>query len=162
MRTLLCLLRLSLAAALRGPWAGKAWDPCFRPLTEITGFHRDLSVFSEQLLVRMRRAPMVGHDSFGVMPCVAPDNGLWLEFGAVQKSERGSKCEAQLLMGSLSHGPAWSGVFVGSTIRRLSLFRRTHKATRREPNPVVHGFDSFRYAAVLLGSSAAAAAVAAL
>jgi len=94
---------LSLARALRGPYAGLAWDACVQPRQETVGWHRNLEIFAEAVLGAMRRAPKVGADSMGVLPCVARDDGLWLEFG----------------------------VYKGGTIRKIARFRNITRREER-------------------------------
>ena len=89
--------------ALRGPWAGMPYDPCFQPPSSVIGYHSDLATFAENLLTAFRHAPLTGLDSLGVLPCVARDSGLWLEFG----------------------------VYKGGTIRRIANFRNLTRIETR-------------------------------
>lgn len=70
--------------------------------------------FVENLLGEMRKAPVCSNQVLGVLPCVNPDDGLWLEFG----------------------------VFRGNTIRQTANYRNA--SNRWKDNECcVHGFDSF-------------------
>ena len=94
-RSTLLLLLPRLADGLRGPWAGTQWDLCWQPPQQTISYSDDLTRFAEKLLGAFRRAPTVGLDCLGVLPCVARDSGMWLEFG----------------------------VYKGGTIWRIALFR---------------------------------------
>jgi len=58
--------------------------------------------FAQLLISALQRAPLIGFDCLGAMPCVRDDDGMWLEFG----------------------------VYRGNTISRISQFRNRTRRLR--------------------------------
>ena len=54
---------------------------CVRATADFVWPEPSLLAFSTALIAALRRAPLIGGDALGAMPCVKHDNGLWLEFG---------------------------------------------------------------------------------
>ena len=87
---------------MRGPWANRGVSTCQRSDAEVIRATTSLAAFSRLLLLSLQRAPLIGFDALGAMPCVMNDDGLWLEFG----------------------------VYRGNTISRISKFRNKTRLVR--------------------------------
>jgi hypothetical protein len=87
---------------MRGPWRGVALSTCERADAEFVQFAPSLPDFARTLLLALQRAPLIGFDCLGAMPCVRDDEGMWLEFG----------------------------VYRGNTITRISQFRNRTRRVR--------------------------------
>lgn len=90
---------------MRGPWLAVPYSDCAHPDTSIVPVAGTFSAFASALLHALRRAPLIGGDALGAMPCVKRDEGHWLEFG----------------------------VYRGGTISRISRFRNRTRAPLPHP-----------------------------
>ena len=101
---------------MRGPWWRVGESDCVRPHAQFVTPTDSLDDFAASMLTALRKAPLIGFDALGALPCVKRDDGLWLEFG----------------------------VYRGGTISRISKFRnRTRGKSAPLPHPT-YGFDSFQ------------------